>query len=583
MAWNYSTSEYDVGYMDGAFQLSYVRRWTISEIQTTAAGRIRFHLDVVCSQFFVYDGQHGVDKTDAYAWNSGADTASCDGESVVIFNSRRLNRSNVSYSTDFDIPNEWGGKTVLFKIAGDSTGISVVIGASRTYTVTTSAGTGSSIAVSRASSNVADTGSVSSGSIVYENDSLIISGIPSTNYRISSLLVNGNSFTSGNVYTVTGDVVVVATAQFLASDVGATDADIETISTITIVRYDNNYVHTLEYSFGNLNGYITESGGTSTSRQIITGTSVPFTVPSEFYTQIPNAQTALCTITCKTYANSTSTETLGDPTTCTFTARTSASRCSPTVSGAVVDTNPTTIALTQDSRKIVRYMSIAQCTITASARNSATIVERTINGAVVPNGENVVIISGDALTNRSIRFTTTDSRGLKTVVDVPVDLIPYVKLTCNPELKRNAPTDGNILLSITGKMYTGADGWRSGVSNMIFIQYRYRVVGTTTFSDWTSVTGYVQQNDSYKLNTITLTRPANEGGYDYRSAYEFEFKVTDGDGTNVCSTVMTTVVVQQGIPVFDWGKNDFRFNVPIYIGNTKLTEAQLQSLLALIS
>ena len=584
MAWSYSEQSRDAGYIDDSqnLQVCWRRSWTLTETVGETVGKIRLLLEVNTTEFWT--SKNG-------GWNNYAeectDSIVCDGEEVVIVAKRTMNSSNVNYSVYFEVPNEWAGKIVTLKIA-DGIVNNVLFSVSKTYTITTNAGAGSSIVVSRASSNVGNTGSIASGSIVYEGDSIIISGIPDANYRVSSLPVNNSSFTSGNAYTVIGDVVVVTTAQILASDVGATDADIETTSTITIVRYDNSYVHTLEYSFGSLSGYITASGGTSTSRQIITGTSVPFAVPSAFYAQIPNAQTGLCTITCKTYASSTSTETLGDPTTCTFTVRASASRCSPTVSEAVVDINPVTTALTQDSSKIVRYMSTARCTITAAARNSATLSELTINGHVLQNGATSIDLTGDELTNRSIRFTATDSRGFTTVLDAAVTLIPYVKLTCNQELKRNTPTDGNINLSITGKMYTGE--WRSNTSNQLFIQYRYREYGKTAesdFSGWASVTGYVQQTDSYKLNATTLTRPSGENGFDYRNAYEFQIKVTDGDGTNVCSEVVATATVQQGIPVFDWGKNDFRFNVPIILsdGNEEITitAGQLRSLLALLS
>lgn len=584
MAWSYS-KQLSLDYFEDKWRLVWNREYTISEVQSTSPGTIRLFLDVATSEFGTYDRYTGGWR--GYDWPN-EDTISCDGETIVIVESFLLTRQNASYSAYVNVPNSWAGKTVTLKLAGDTA--NDTFSASKTFTLSTSAGTGSSIVVNRAASNVGDTGSVASGSVVYENDSLIISGVPDANYRVKSLTVNGGQFTSGNAYTVAGDVTVIAEAQILASDVGATDADIEGTSTITIVRYDNSYVHTLEYSFGGLSGYITASGGTSASREIITGTSVPFAVPVAFYAQIPNAQTGLCTITCKTYASSTSTETLGDPTTCTFTARASASRCSPTVAGTVVDINPVTTALTQDSSKIVRYKSTARCTITAAARNSATLTELTINGHVLQNGATSIDLSGDELTNRSIRFTATDSRGLTTVYDAAFTLIPYVRLTCNPELKRNTPTDGNVVLSITGKMYTGIDGWRTGVSNQLFIQYRYREYGKTAesdFSGWASVTGYVQQTDSYKLNATTLTRPSGEDGFDYRKAYEFQIKVQDGDGTNVCSTVTTTAVVQQGIPVFDWGKNDFRFNVPIILsdGNEEITitAGQLKSLLALLS
>ena len=68
----------------------------------------------------------------------------------------------------------------------------------------------------------------------------------------------------------------------------------------------------------------------------------------------------------------------------------------------------------------------------------------------------------------------------------------------------------------------------------------------------------------------------------------------DGDGTTVCRTVTTEAGIREGTPVFDWGKTDFKFNVPITIsssiyspsitiGGTSITEEQLQQLLALLS
>ena len=57
----------------------------------------------------------------------------------------------------------------------------------------------------------------------------------------------------------------------------------------------------------------------------------------------------------------------------------------------------------------------------------------------------------------------------------------------------------------------------------------------------------------------------------------------DGANGTTLSTVTKTITLQRGIPVFDWGENDFNFHVPIKIGDTQLTEAQLQQLLALIT
>ncbi len=587
MAWSYSYHPRSIDFYEDKWRFAWHRDCSISEVKSLSAGTIRLFLEVTTSEFGVY-GRWSGDYDYGYVWETNGDTISCDGETITIVAPFVVTRDNASYSGYVDVPNSWAGKTVTLKIADDTTGESVTLGASKTFTLTTNAGAGSTINVNRAASNVGTTGNIASGAIIYNGDALTINFVPDPNYEVLVHTVNGATFISGNTYTVSSDVSVISTARLLASDVGATDANIGATSTITITRY-GDYIHSLQYSFGGLSGYITENGSLSATEVKFSSTSVAFTVPTSFYNEIPNASSGVCTITCRTYENASSSQTLGDPKSCTFVASVSPATSSPTVAGTVVDTNTTTVALTGDNGKLVRYLSSALCTITATARNGASIVSKTINGQAV-DSNNQITISGDNLNNGTFRFTATDSRGLSTTTEVAVTLIPYVKLTCNPEFSRNTPTDGNVNLTFNGKMYTGE--WRSGVNNRLTIRFRYRVNDASqNYSDWVGISNqYTMQTSGYFSGTgtsqsaIALARPEQgENGYDYRNAYRFQIEVTDGDGTNVCSTVTREFVVQQGIPVFDWGKNDFRFNVPIKIGNTELTEAQLLSLLALLS
>ena len=583
MAWSYSEQSRDAGYIDDSqnLQVCWRRSWTLTETVGETVGKIRLLLEVNTTEFWT--SKNG-------GWNNYAeectDSIVCDGEEIIIVAKRTMNSNNVNYSVYFEVPNEWAGKIVTLKIA-DGIINNVLFSVSKTYTITTNAGAGSTINVNRAASNVGTTGNIASGAIIYNGDALTINFVPDSNYEVLVHTVNGATFTSGNTYTVSSNVSVISTARLLASDVGATDANIGATSTITITRY-GDYIHSLQYSFGSLSGYIAANGSLSATEVKFSSTSIAFTVPTSFYNEIPNASSGVCTITCRTYENASSSQTLGDPTSCTFVASVSPATSSPTVAGTVVDTNTATAALTNDSSKLVRYLSSALCTITATAKNGASIVSKIINGQAV-DGNNQITISGDDLNTGLFRFTATDSRGLSTTTNVSVTLIPYVKLTCNPEFSRNTPTDGNVNLTFNGKMYTGE--WRSGISNRLTIRFRYRVNDPNeNYSSWVDISSqYTMQSSSYfsgqgtSPSAIALARPSGENGYDYRNAYRFQIEVTDGDRTNVCSTVTREFVVQQGIPVFDWGESDFRFNVPIKIGNTELTEAQLQSLLALLS
>lgn len=93
--------------------------------------------------------------------------------------------------------------------------VTVVSAASvKSFTLTLSAGTGSTISVSRTSSpkGGAATGALSNGATIYYSDVLKISFSASTGYDLGTHTVNGSTFTSGNSHTVTAAVTVKATA-----------------------------------------------------------------------------------------------------------------------------------------------------------------------------------------------------------------------------------------------------------------------------------------------------------------------------------------------------------------------------------
>lgn len=229
------------------------------------------------------------------------------------------------------------------------------------YSLSISAGTGSSVTVNRTSSaGAGSTGNLSAGTIkLYHGDKLKITFTPSTNYGITTHTVNGSTFTSGGTHTVSSNVDVKATATPLKSLVAATDANIESASSIIITRYNNSYTHTLTYKFGNLTGTI----ATKTA-----DTAIAWTVPADFYAQIPNDPDGTCAITCTTYNGSTS---LGS-TPCTMTATAAKKLCAPTVSVEAVDSNEATFALTGDNKKIIRYHSDIKVTADLTAKNKAT-------------------------------------------------------------------------------------------------------------------------------------------------------------------------------------------------------------------
>lgn len=419
------------------------------------------------------------------------------------------------------------------------------------YNLSISAGTGSNAYVYRTYSPAGGHGNMYSGTKnLYYGDTLKISFLPSSNYSIDKHTVNGYTFTSDNTHTVSGNVSVVATAIPLKSTIGATDANIESISTITVRRYNSAYTHTITYKFKNLSGTI----ATKT-----TDTSIAWKVPFEFYAQIPEAKSDICTLICTTYNGTTN---MGS-TTCTFKVTASSDLCAPVVEGSLEDINVTTLSLTGDKNKLIRYKSTAKCTITATAKNAAHIVLKRINGESIDGDYKIFTNVSEPL----FSFQGTDSRGYSSFDGIISDMIEYVPLTINPIISRPTPTGSDIVMTFSGNYYNGSFG---AAENSLRIKFRYKASDETVYSPWEEV-----NSTSFVIGSSTYSTPSAISlgeAFDYHKSYTFQVQAVDGTQEHPLTTISKVVDVAKGEPVFDWGENDFNFHVPISIQGEKVSD-----------
>lgn len=325
-----------------------------------------------------------------------------------------------------------------------------------------------------------------------------------------------------------------------ASSISCTTANIESNPTITINRASSSFTHTITYKFGTLTGTVANK----TSATTITN----WKIPPEFYSQIPNAKTGEGTLTCTTYNGSTQ---IGSPTTCKLSVTTDEAKCKPTVSGTVVDKNAATIAVTGNKNILVRYRSTALCTINATLnKNAGKISLKTINNVSV-TGSTLEIPNVDTNT---FDFYAKDSREYHNSdkVSKPTSqFIQYIPLTNDATIYRDEPTSGKATLKIEGNYFKGNFG---AVDNTLTVKYRKE--GDTNY---TPVTATISGN-KYSA-TVSLTE------LDYTKTFNFEVVVTDK-----LTTISKPLTLPKGIPVFDWGENDFNFNVPVKINGTAMAD-----------
>lgn len=194
----------------------------------------------------------------------------------------------------------------------------------------------------------------------------------------------------------------------------------------------------------------------------------------------------------------------------------------PVINPTVVDSNPKTVALTGDERKLIKHASIAKYSANAHASKGATITSLTVDCG----GTRLTTQDGefkDVLSGRFV-FTVVDSRGMSATAVIDRTIYDYEYPTAHVKSGTMSP-EGKIDLSFGGKLYAGDF---NGTTNERYAWYKYRQVGGS-YTDWISVSNrIVATNSRYNVSVIFPEPPAI---LDYTKEYEVEVMVQDSIAT----------------------------------------------------
>ncbi|MGN1301642.1 MAG: DUF859 family phage minor structural protein, partial [Clostridia bacterium] len=334
------------------------------------------------------------------------------------------------------------------------------------------------------------------------------------------------------------------------SSITATDANIESATTININRAVSSFTHTITYTFGSLSGTI----ATKTSL-----TSVGFTIPSTFYAQIPNAKTGIVTLTCTTYNGNTS---LGSSTT-NFTVTAIAEKCRPTVSATIKDVNATTIALSGNSSKLIKYKSTARITPVATAKNSATIKSIVIKAFSTNYTVSGSYIDFANVVSETFEIIATDSRGYtNTEYILNPTIIQYIALSVTAKFERLSATSNQVKVAYNGNFFNGNFGTKN---NSLTVSWSWKLRGASNWTNGGSLTPTISSNTFSGSITLNTTQE-----FDYQKDYDFILSVAD-----VLSENSSQNPVLMGTPYYDYGKdssgkNYFNVNGDLYSQNKKI-------------
>ena len=235
----------------------------------------------------------------------------------------------------------------------------------------------------------------------------------------------------------------------------------------------------------------------------------------------------------------------------------------PTLAPRVVATDLRTKELTGDSAggTIIKYFSDVAFNTRAAANKGATIEYQTItNGYKTLDDYTSNTGTMENVDSNTFYFSVTDSRGFTTkdAVVFSIDnkkFIEYVKLTNNIK-SASLSANGALTFTIGGKYFNKSFGAKSNT-----MEVEYSVLdsnGDPVFnadeSGWVklgTVSPYVDDKENY-----TYTYTIN--GLNYMETYQLSVNVIDE-----LTPVQTSTKVVSAVPIFDWGKEDFNFNIPV--------------------
>lgn len=115
----------------------------------------------------------------------------------------------------------------------------------------------------------------------------------------------------------------------------------------------------------------------------------------------------------------------------------------------------------------------------------------------------------------------------------------------NPDATTNKST-----ITIKGTFFNSTFG---AENNTVAIKVRWKE-GNGTYSDWVDATATIKNNSVNATYEATL---------DYTKQWTIQASITDK-----LTTVLSKEAIVITLPVFDWSKSDFNFNVPVVVQNT---------------
>lgn len=308
----------------------------------------------------------------------------------------------------------------------------------------------------------------------------------STSYYITGDLFNqmaayiaqsNNSFTLYNPYASASShgysynyfqwesCVITITYEEAVSQPTVSSTSVNLGSTVTIYtnRQSTATTHTISYWFGNASSAIATN----------VGASVSWTPPLSLASEIPNATSGICTITCNSFVNGTITGTR----TCTLTLNVPSTVVPSISSVAVEDTNTT---VKDKIAAFVKSLSTLQVAITAAGIYGSTIssYRTSLDGVSYTAASFTASKKLSTAGDMTMTVTVTDSRGRTATYQTTFNVLDYVVPSIKKFSAERCSSDGsaaqldgtNVRYSFEGRV--NSLGGKNGLSCVVYYKLK---------------------------------------------------------------------------------------------------------------
>ena len=288
--------------------------------------------------------------------------------------------------------------------------------------------------------------------------------------------------------------------------VSSSSVNLGSAVTIYTNRQSTATTHTISYWFGNTSGAIATN----------VGASVSWTPPLSLASQIPNATSGICTITCNSFVNGTLTGTR----TCTLTLNVPSTVVPSITEVTIEDTNATVVSRIE---AYVKSLSTLSVDITAAGVYGSTIssYRTSLDGVTYTAASFTASKRLSAAGSMTMTVTVTDSRGRTATYSTTFTVLDYTVPSITAFSAERCSSDGsaaqldgtNVRYSFAGKV--SALNNKNGLSCVVYYKLKSATAWTTAES--MAITSY---NLSATNKLLTQT-------FDALYSYDIKVRLTD--------------------------------------------------------